>query len=230
MRLKLQHGIKLWWLMLLMFCHSAFAFHAQVNNFDKQLSRLELGTNLYFQQTHKALPLEELIFDPERHHAFRLVAEYKKSLQSAEQSLWLFTRLHYTGQTQIQTVVHYDFPLADLVQVFSYNREKNDLQLLSDTGAAVPFYQRALAYRSFAFPLNFEPGQELDLFIKVQDAAIAPVQLTLWQHNDFVLDQLYKNILDVFALWCFIADGDLQPVFVFLFATTTVFVLFGLFY
>ena len=106
MTLKLQHGIKLWWLMLLMFCNDAFAFHAQVNSFDKQLSRLELGPNLYFQQTHKALPLEELIFDPERHHAFRLVAEYKKSLQSADQSLWLFTRLHYTGQTPIQTVVH----------------------------------------------------------------------------------------------------------------------------
>ncbi len=196
MRVKLQHGLKLWWLMLLMFCNAAFAFHAQVNSFDKQLSRLELGPNLYFQHTHKALPLEELIFDPERHHAFRLINEYKKSLQSVDQSLWLFTRLHYTGQTPIQTLVHYDFPLADVIQVYSYNRAKNDLQLLSSTGASVPFYQRALAYRSFAFPVNFEPGQELDLFIKIQDGAIAPVELTLWQHNNFVLDQLYKNILD----------------------------------
>lgn len=77
MTVKLQHGIKLWWFLLLICCHSAFAFHAQINSFDKQLSRLELGQNLYFQQTHKALPLEELIFDPERHHAFRLVSEYK---------------------------------------------------------------------------------------------------------------------------------------------------------
>lgn len=196
MKEKLQHVLKLWWLMLLMFCGNVFAFHAQLNQFDKQLSRQELGPALYFQQSHKALPLEELIFDPERHHAFRLVKEYKKSLQSADQALWLFTRLNYKGQTPIQTVLHYDFPLADLVQVYSYNREKNDLQLLSSTGASVPFYQRALAYRSFAFPINFTPGQELDLFIKVQDAAIAPVQLTLWQHNNFVLDQLYKNILD----------------------------------
>ena len=43
MTIKLQHGVKLWWLMLLMFCHSAFAFHAQINSFDKQLARQELG-------------------------------------------------------------------------------------------------------------------------------------------------------------------------------------------
>lgn len=193
---KLWHGVQLWWLMLLMFCGNSFAFHAQINSFDKQVSRLELGPNLYFQHTHNALPLEELIFDPERHHGFRLITDYKKSIQSSEKALWLFTRLHYKGQTPIQTVIHYDFPLADLVQVYSYNREKNDLQLLSSTGASVPFHQRTLAYRSFAFPINFAPGQELDLFIKIQDAAIVPVELTLWQHNNFVLDQLYKNILD----------------------------------
>jgi diguanylate cyclase (GGDEF)-like protein/PAS domain S-box-containing protein len=195
MRLTLRHVVTLCWLLLLC-CGQAQAFHAQVNSFDKQLKKLELGPNLYLQQTQSTLPLEELIFDPERHHAFRLIAEYNPSLLSADKTLWLFSRIHYKGQTSIQTILHYDFPLADLVEVYTYNREKNDLQLLSRTGASVPFHQRALAYRSFAFPLNFEPDQELDLFVKVQDAAVAPVQLTLWQHNEFVLDQLYKNILD----------------------------------
>ncbi|WP_337842753.1 EAL domain-containing protein [Rheinheimera sp.] len=172
------------------------AFFAELTRFDKQQPQLDLSPSLYMQQTDTETRLEELVSDPERHHGFRLLSETGLSQINTQQAVWLFARLAYQGQSPADTILHYDFPLADQVEVYSYDRSRNEIQLLHRTGSQVPFLERGLPYRSFAFAFHFEPGQEVDVFIRVLDAGIVPLQLVLWQQQDFVLDQLYKNILD----------------------------------
>jgi len=171
---------------LLCFATVSQAFHAESTMFDKQLQKLDLSQTLYMQLVPPQVRLEELVSDPERHHGFRLLRESGQTHQVTNQSLWLFARLSYQGQSPIETLLHYDFPLADLVELYSYDRSSNEIQLLHRTGSQQPFAERGLPYRSFAFALNFKPGQELDIFVRIQDAGVIPLQLTLWQQPAFV--------------------------------------------
>ena len=200
------HGVLL---LLWLLSSSVFAFHAQVNDLaDKPFERQSLQ-QVYFQIIPAAKTIDDLLADPLYHHSFELLTPAQRLLFSEHQAVWLFARLKNSGNRPLHTVLEYDFPLADKIEIYQVDREHQDVRLLSRTGNDYPFSERALPYRSFAASIKLAPDEEADIFFKIQDAAVIPSELRLWQTDHFsaakqrqaMLDGLLQGFLLLLALY-----------------------------
>ena len=185
------------------------AFHAQTNSISQPQPARQQLQQLYYLATPSTLTLDELLADPAYHHSFSLLSKQQKVLFQEDQAVWLFARLNNTGNRTLQSILEYDFPLADKIEIYQVDRQNQDIRLLSRSGNAYPYSERALPYRSFAVALNQKPASETDIFIKVQDAAVVPSEVLLWQHEAFMaakqqqalLDGVLQGILIILALY-----------------------------
>lgn len=179
-----------------LFAGNSLAFHAEVNEISSPASERVQLTNVYYLTTSAGLSMAQLLDDPSFHHSFRLLTPKQRVLISEAGAVWFFARLQNKSHRRLETVLEYDFPLADKIEVYQLNNRRKDASLLTRSGNDYPFSERLLAYRSFAIPLQLEPGEQTDIFLKVQDAAVIPSELLLWRHQDFVASKQNQAILD----------------------------------
>ncbi len=172
------------------------AFHAQSNSIAEPQSARQQLQQLYYLTTPATLTLDELLADPAYHHSFRLLSKQQKVLFQEHQAVWLFARLSNSSSRTLRSILEYDFPLADKIEIYQVDRQNQDVRLLSRSGNAYPYSERALPYRSFAVPLSLKPASETDIFIKVQDAAVVPSEVLLWQHEHFMAAKQQQALLD----------------------------------
>ena len=191
MKVAVYTGLLLLWL-----CStSAAAFHAQSNHINLQTPRQQLQ-QLYYLATPASMTLDELLSDPAYHHSFRLLTPEQRVLFAEHQAIWLFARIENNSNKAAQPVLEYDFPLADKVEIYQVDRQSQDSRLLNRSGNAYPYSERALPYRSFAVALPLAANADSDVFIKVQDAAIIPSEVLLWQALDFAAAKQRQALLD----------------------------------
>ncbi len=184
-------------LLLWLFSTATAAFHAETNRLHSStLSDRQSLRELYFQLTPVTTSLDDILADPANHHSFHLLTSSRRLLFNEHQAVWLFARLENTGNRPLHTVLEYDFPLADKIEIYQVNRHSQDVSLLSRTGNDYPFNERALPYRSFAVSLVLPPAAETDIYIKVQDAAVVPSELQLWRYDHFIAVQQQEAMLD----------------------------------
>ncbi|MCH8536548.1 MAG: EAL domain-containing protein [Alkalimonas sp.] len=176
-------------IILLCAAFAAQAHYAQRFSFDENLEQLHLESKLYYQVTSNTLDIEEFLLNPAQHHAFSLREDLQRVQIDDSEAVWLFIRLHYTGKAPLTTILHYNFPLADQITFYQLDRRQQRLIKEHHTGSDYPFSERILPYTGFAFPLEFQPGQEIDVLFKVQDAGLVPLRLSLWQYRDFTASQ-----------------------------------------
>jgi diguanylate cyclase (GGDEF)-like protein/PAS domain S-box-containing protein len=197
-------------LLLLWLCSNAVAaFHAETNILTNPLQTKQSLKQLYFQVTPASLTLDDMLADPAYHHSFRLLTPAQRVLFTEQQAVWLFARLHNDSHRSVATILEYDFPLADKIEIYQINRQSQDVRLISRSGNDYPFSERVLPYRSFAVPLTLAAQSETDIYLKVQDAAIVPSELLLWHEEHFIatkqqqamLDGLLQGILLLLALY-----------------------------
>lgn len=172
------------------------AFHADVFVFDDKTQQKQLFPFVYYQTTPKDVTVDALVFDPERHHAFQIVTRPTQVFLSAQETVWFFARLGYRGQQSATFILDYDFPAADLVEFYSYDRQTHEIRQLNRSGSHYPFNERQVQSRSYAITLHFKPEQELDLLVRVQDKALIQSKFTLMQQDVFAHQQLLNNLLD----------------------------------
>ncbi|SEA11313.1 EAL domain-containing protein [Alkalimonas amylolytica] len=172
------------------------AHYAQSQVIDQQLEQLSLRDTLYFQITDDNVEVEDFLLNPALHHAFQLVKDQQKAQIEPGEVVWLFVRLRYTGEGSLNTIIHYDFPLADQVTKVLFDRQQHRLLQQYHTGSDYPFVERLLPYPSFAFPLILEPSQEIDVFLKIKDAGLVPLQLSLWQQEYFNAAQTQLSLIE----------------------------------
>lgn len=182
--------------LLLVISFTAQSHYAQHFPFDHSLDQQPLESKLYYQVTADNLSIEDFLLSPAQHHAFQL-REYKQRIQIKEhEAVWLFIRLHYTGKTEFNALLHYNFPLVDHITFFQIDRQNQRLRHHYHTGSDYPFSERLLAYPGFAFPIKFQPGEEIDVIFKIQDAGLVPLQLSLWQHEAFTASQSQLSLVE----------------------------------
>ncbi|MGP9799964.1 EAL domain-containing protein [Rheinheimera sp. NSM] len=188
---------------------AAHAFHAEVNPLQSPLAGQQSLRQLYFLVTPANMTLDDLLADPVHHHSFSLITRQQSLLFEEDQAVWLFARLHNTGNRPLHSILEYDFPLADKIEMYQLQRQSKDIKLLTRSGNSYPYSERALPYRSFAASLTLLPDEETDIYIKIQDAAVIPGDIRLWRHDNFVatmqqnamLDGLLQGILVLLALY-----------------------------
>lgn len=180
--------------LLLSWCSQAH--YARSLELDQHFEQRSLRDVLHVQITDHALEVEDFLLNPAHHHAFTPLHERQKAQINAQEAVWLFARLHYQGDQPLTTILYYDFPLADQVTLTLFDRGQQRVIHQLHTGSDYPFSERVLPYPGFAFPLQLEPGQKVDVFLKVQDAGLVPLQLQLWQQEIFLAEHSKKNILE----------------------------------
>ena len=183
-------------LSLCLFASSSQAFHAEINVVPGSIAERIQLQQVYYLTTSADMTMAQLLDDPSFHHSFRLLTPAKRVLFNDNDAVWLFARLKNTSKRTLDTVLEYDFPLADKVEIYQLNSRNKDASLLSRSGNEYPFSERSLAYRSFVVPLQLKPDEQTDIFFKIQDAAVIPSELLLWQHSKFVASKQRQALLD----------------------------------
>ncbi|WP_333606678.1 7TM-DISM domain-containing protein [Arsukibacterium sp.] len=183
----------------------ARAFHAQVQRLDAELPQAQRLAPLYFQLLPEHLILEDVLADPAIYHSFQpLPSQQNALLAPTGQATWLFVRLDYQGSTDLQAVLDYPFPLADRVTLYQVNRSNQRFTKLQRTGTDYPFSMRQIPSRSFATRLTLQAGEQHDIYIKIQDAALTSTVLSLWSEPAFHAHQQQLDQTDWFIqgmLW-----------------------------
>ncbi|MDP5142079.1 EAL domain-containing protein [Rheinheimera baltica] len=187
------HGILL---LLWLFSAGVHAFHAETNTLQRQLNGRQTLPLVYYQISPQQITLDDLLSDPVYHHSFSLLPSTKRLIFNESEAVWLFARLRNSNTRTLQAILEYDFPLADKIEIYQVDRHNQDITLLSRTGNDYPFSERALPYRSFAVNINLAPAEETDIFIKIQDAAVIPSELLIWDVESFTATKQQQAMLD----------------------------------
>ncbi|OEY70941.1 diguanylate cyclase [Rheinheimera salexigens] len=172
------------------------AFHAEVNHVNHSAESNQKIANLYFQITDADVQLQEILASPAYHHKFQFVTDKQQVQFKQYQAVWFFARVQNTDYRTINRLLEYHFPPADKVEIYQVDRHKQDFKLLSRTGNEYPFSERTLPYRGYAANINLARGEEVDIYIKVQDAAIIPSNIRLWQPEAFIEHQQHTAMFD----------------------------------
>ncbi len=190
------------WLFYGLFCClfgcslSVQAFATDIIQFDEHIKQQQLYPKLHYQITDSELAVEDIVFEPERAHAFLPVLSPNQVFHVHRGAVWFIAKFHYQGQRATKLVLDYNFPSADMVEFYSFDRQSHELRKINRAGTNFPFSERKLSSRTFAIELNFKAGQELDVLVKVQDGAVVHSNFTLLQPDKFYQQQLSSNLYD----------------------------------
>lgn len=192
--MKVYFGLLLAYLYLV--TTSAFAFDVEVNTVNHDLKSNQALTQLYFQITDPHIKLEDLLASADPQQQFQPLKPNKRLQFNEHQTTWFLARIVNTDFRTLRTVLDYHFPLADKVEIYQVDTEKNDYKLLSRTGNDYPFAERNLPYRGYAVKLKLARAEKVDIYIKVRDAAIIPSNFRLWQPEAFISYQQHTAMFD----------------------------------
>lgn len=186
----------LWLLVMCLWSCCSSAFPAEEIRLAPDTRYTELYPHLYYQLMDPETGVEDIIFEPARQHAFIAVEKPNQALRAYPNVVWFFSRLTHTGQKPLTLVLNYASVNADRVEFYSYDRVTHELNLLNRAGTSFPFSERQMRVRTFAVNLTLKAGQELDLYIKVEDGAIVPASFSLQLPEIFEQDALEHQLID----------------------------------
>lgn len=172
------------------------AFPAEEIRLGSDVRSRDLFPQLYYQVMDKDTGVEDIIFEPALQHAFQPVEKPNQALRAYPKVVWFFSRLTYIAQKPQTLVLSYPSVNADRIEFYSYDRNSHELNLLNRAGTSFPFSERQLRVRTFAVTLSLKAGQELDLYIKIEDGAIVPASFTLQAPDLFEQDALEHQVID----------------------------------
>ncbi|MCH8499773.1 MAG: diguanylate cyclase [Marinobacter sp.] len=130
---------------------------------------------------------------------------------------WFRTSLVNQSNQPLTILLELAYPVLDYVDVYLI---RDGLVVRHyEMGDKVPFYERPIKHRHFAVPLEAEPGEVLDILLRVQTTSSLQVPLTFWRPDTFfaanqsisLFEGMYYGIFVVMVLYnlfVFLAVGE----------------------
>nr|WP_256489637.1 7TM diverse intracellular signaling domain-containing protein [Pleionea sp. CnH1-48] len=133
---------------------------------------------------------------------------------------WFRTKLVIKSAQDHILVISY--PLLDNVEIFTFYTHRTSSQLAGHAlmGDHLPFADRSIKHRQFITPLGGRPGDQIDVFIRVQTSGALQLPLYVWQKEAFVQQDsvtslvfgLYFGVVLVMVLYNFFIYVSLRDI------------------
>ncbi len=94
---------------------------------------------------------------------------------------WFHFRLQNTSQHRIHKQLEVGYPVLDYLDVYLLHRN-GDVRNLS-LGDKRPFHDRPVDHRNFIIPLQLQPDDTLDVYLRVRTTSSVQLPLTIWRDN-----------------------------------------------
>lgn len=107
-----------------------------------------------------------------------------------DSTFWFHTRLENPDATEQLRYLEISYPLLDDVQLFL--ARQNGQAESWQTGDRLPFNSRPLAHRGFVFPISWQAGETVDLYLRVSSQGAVQVPVQLWKPEAFFLQDQNK--------------------------------------
>lgn len=105
---------------------------------------------------------------------------------------WLRVRMHHAGDTEISRFFELAYAVLDYVDVFVYadGNRQSEFQL----GDLYPYADRPVYSRYFVVPLQWQPGQTLEVYLRIKTSSAVQAPLTLWERDAYYRFENTSNI------------------------------------
>ena len=105
---------------------------------------------------------------------------------------WLHLQMRNDGDQVAKRYLELSYAVLDYVDVHVYDgiAKLKTFQL----GDLYPYHERPVDSRFFVVPLQWQPGQTLDVFFRIKTSSAVQAPLTLWQQDAFVRSENNSNI------------------------------------
>lgn len=143
---------------------------------------IKLGTHLaYYEDELDRLDLQGIRQIP--------LSEWRESEEDTpnfgytDSAYWFHIRLKSHDEV-LNKLLTIQYALLDHIELYVLENGN----LLSDylTGDTFVFQQRPVRHRDFLFPIDLDPGQTLDLYLKVKTEGSLQVPIDLWERDQFI--------------------------------------------
>jgi diguanylate cyclase len=106
---------------------------------------------------------------------------------------WLHVRITNPDSQAQQRQLELSYAVLDYVDAYVYSGDT--LLRQYQMGDRHPFSQRPVESRFFVVPLQWQPGQTLDVYYRIQSSSSVQAPLVLWQSKAFATFENNSNIL-----------------------------------
>lgn len=111
----------------------------------------------------------------------------------SDSAWWLRFSLSNDGDRPIERFLSLEYPVLGDVQIHVLSDRRADQ--FHQLGHNYPYGQRPVDHRFFVVPLKWQPGETLDVYIRVQSQTSVQVPATLWEPDTFHSHDMTANIL-----------------------------------
>ena len=123
----------------------------------------------------------------------------------SDSAWWLRVSLANDGNTELERFFSIDYPVLGDVQV--YVLADGELRHSWQLGHDYPYSQRPVDHRFFVVPLEWQPHETLDVFVRVRTESSVQVPVTLWDRETFRSHDITANILQGIYFGAFLVIG-----------------------
>ncbi|MFN3604127.1 MAG: 7TM diverse intracellular signaling domain-containing protein [Leptonema sp. (in: bacteria)] len=182
------------WLFLVILLFFNFGLYSQ--NFEtiiiqEKITEIPIGDQIYiYEDKEGRLDLKEVQAK---------ISEFQKSNKSipnfgyTSSSFWIYFSLkNSVNQTQ-KILLNLAYPLLDIVDYYLVYQGK--LVKKIETGDLRNFFQREINHRNFLFPLELEPNQNYEIYLKIASFGSVQIPLFLISYENFIEKELEEQYI-----------------------------------
>ncbi len=107
-------------------------------------------------------------------------------------SWWLRMQLVNPADNPQPRLLEIGYAALDHIQM--YVMDDNKLLQQWTLGDKQPYYQRPVDHRYFVVPVTWEPGQTLDIYLRVSTSGSVQVPLSLWEYHRFYSVEMVNTL------------------------------------
>ncbi len=180
------------WLFLSCLVLALSAFNSQAVNLHNEQYEVPLKNHIDFiEDRDKTLTIEkvsswDLTWQKNKGQAF--------NKGFSDSAWWLkFSTQNSTSQS-LQRILEINYPLLDYLDV--YVVENNQVLNSFHMGDKLPYSTRPIDHRIFLIPLDWQPNQQYDVYLRVQSKSAIQVPLALWEEQAFYASDTTQSVLE----------------------------------